>query len=53
VLDLFAGCGGLALGFEAAVYKTIGFEMNPGPRAGAGSAAASYPAINTTLRNTS
>ena len=28
-LDLFAGCGGLALGFEATGFETIGFEMNP------------------------
>lgn len=28
ILDLFAGCGGLSLGFEAVGFETIGFEMD-------------------------
>lgn len=28
VLDLFAGCGGLALGFEARGFHTLGFEQD-------------------------
>lgn len=29
VVDLFAGCGGMALGFEAAGLRTVGYEMKP------------------------
>lgn len=28
VLDLFSGCGGLSLGFEALGFETFGYEMN-------------------------
>lgn len=28
VLDLFAGCGGLSLGFESLGFKTVGYEMD-------------------------
>jgi len=27
VIDLFAGCGGLALGFEAGSFQTVGYEV--------------------------
>ena len=29
VLDLFAGCGGLSLGFETVGFNVMGIEMNP------------------------
>ncbi|MCT7969241.1 DNA cytosine methyltransferase [Laspinema sp. D1] len=29
VIDLFSGCGGLAFGFEAVGFRTIGYEMDP------------------------
>src|SRR5579872_5346788 len=29
VVDLFAGCGGLSLGFEARGFEVTGFEMEP------------------------
>jgi len=29
VIDLFAGCGGFALGFETAGFPTVGYEMLP------------------------
>jgi DNA (cytosine-5)-methyltransferase 1 len=28
VLDIFAGCGGLSLGFEAVGFQTVGYEMD-------------------------
>ena len=28
VVDLFAGCGGLSLGFEANGFKTVGYEKD-------------------------
>ena len=28
VVDLFAGCGGLAIRFQAAGFETIGFEID-------------------------
>ncbi len=28
-IDLFSGCGGFALGFEAVGFRTIGYEMDP------------------------
>ena len=28
-IELFAGCGGLGLGFTTMGFRTIGYEMNP------------------------